>query len=301
MSEAANAVAAPVVTQSSTETKTSPVNGTENQIGSNAVAKQLEEFFEIPVNGKTQKLSREQVIARAAQSSAAQDRFEKANKIFAEMRQNKESMKKDLFGSLLADKDLGFQSKEDLRKKIEEYYKQEFIDPEMMTHEQRRIAELERSLKAKEAKEADDLQKMQAFQREQEDKVALETLQTDIIGSLEKSGLPKNRFTVSRMAYWMQQNMARGFDAPMEVVVAQVRDEMGSLLKEQLSTASIEQLVPILGDEFFKKLRQFDLQRLKGHTETHKATPRVASTKTAERTRPSDVSDYFRSLRMSKK
>lgn len=285
--------------------KPSPANGTEN-LNANSVVKQMEEFFEIPVNGKTQKLSREQVIARAAQASAAQDRFEKANKIFADARQRQESMKKDLFGTLLSDKDLGFKDKNDLRAKIEAYYKQEFIDPEMMTHEQRQIAEQQRKIQEFENKQAEAEEKYRQYQQEQEDHHARETAQKDIIDVLEKGGLDRTNFNGQRTAYYMQMCLKNGWDAPPEVIAAKVKEEGDQITKSSITAAlKSGRLVQVLGEENIKAILQDQLQRYKANQPNNmagrqRAQP-VANVNKNTVTRPSDVSDYFRSLRLSKK
>lgn len=221
------------------------------------------EFFEQKVNGQVRRYTREQLLAKASLGDAATERFEKAAQIEKKFLAHQEKMKVDFMEALL-DPELGL-SKDQIRSRFESWYKENFIDPETLSPEQRELNELKKYRQQKEEEEKSHAQ----TKAEQEERQAIdstrEEMQKEIIATLEISGLPKNRFTVGRLAYWQRQNLANGYDAPADVLVQQVKDERSDIIKSDLQTATIEQIQDCLGDgfeEFINKVRKYDLARL---------------------------------------
>lgn len=258
------------------------------------------ELYDVTINGQTRKYTLQQLRDKASLSEAAMERFEEASKLSKKSQGFQENLKKDFMKALM-DPELGL-SKDQIRERFENWYKENYIDPEQMTHEQRRIRELEAREKERNEKEAERTQREQAEQQERGISAERETIQRSIIDALETSDLPKNRFTVGRMAYWQKQNLIRGFDAPMEVIVGQVRQERQDIVRSEFQgIKSVEQAIDLVGEEFINMLRKFDVERLKKRfNEPTVAKPANNLTKGGARPM-ADVDAYFNNLRRSKR
>jgi hypothetical protein len=260
--------AAPISAPTQTSTPSAPPSGgapnspTPNT--SQAAPNTAPETFDVKVNGKVVKMTRDEVINHASMSSAAQARFEEAAKMRKTAEQILETQKKNPIQAL---KDAGL-SNEQIRAAIEKYYYGEFVEPETLTAEQKKLKEYEEKLKNYEQAE---LEKKQREEKEQEEQLTTrqrEYLQSQIIEALDKSGLPKTKFFASRMAFYMRQNFTNGWEAPIEMIVQQVKKERQGLLSDMSSNSSAEQLIEMLGDETVNKIRKYDLERLRARRQT---------------------------------
>jgi hypothetical protein len=220
-------------------------------------------LYEVKVNGKTQKFTEEELISRASMSEAAQQRFNEA----AQMRKQAESLigrmrdPKQVI-QVLQDPALGL-SKDQIREQFEEWYASEFIEPEKLSPEQKKLKEAEQKLKRYEEEEKARQSEKEKAEQEAMTQQAREALQSQIIEALDTGGLPKTNYTVRRLAYWIQRNNANGFEAPTSLLVSQVKNEFNSTLRDMVESSDGEVLVKLLGDNIVQKLRRYDLEQLK--------------------------------------
>jgi hypothetical protein len=219
--------------------------------------------YEVKVNGKIQRMTEDEVLARARMAEAAEQRFNEAAKIkkSAEAAIGRIRDPEQMMDALM-DPALGL-SKDQIRQKFEEWYEREFIEPEKLTEDQKKLREAEKQIKkyADEAKQREQA-KQQAEQEELTAKARGE-IQQQIIEALETNALPKTNFTVRRLAYWIQRNQANGFNAPTSLLVSQVRNEFNSSMRDMVESADGEALVQLLGDGIIQKLRKYDLEQLR--------------------------------------
>lgn len=222
-----------------------------------------EEWFEVPVDGKTRKMTREELIKHASLGSAAHSRFEEAAKLRkqAETFLSKLRNPKDAI-SLLKDPKLGL-NQEEIRSEFENWYKTEYIDREAMTPEQRRLADAEARIKAYEEQEAEKKRAEEAQEEEKQTSAEAEAIQRELIGLVEKSGLPKTKYTISRLAYWSRVNETKGIKAPPELLIQQVKKEQRQLVDSLTQASDGETLLGLLGEDVVKKLRKFDVERIR--------------------------------------
>lgn len=259
------------------------------------------ELFELKVNGKTVKMTKEELIQHASMGHAADQRFKEA----AQMRKQAEAVIGKLRDpksviSALQDPALGL-SKDQIREQFEEWYAREFIEPESLTPEQKKLREAEAKLKKYEEDEKARAEEKLKNEQEAMTTQAREQLQGQIIEALETSGLPKTNFTIRRLAYWMQRNQANGFDAPIDVVVGQVRNEINSSLRDLVEASDGEVLIKILGDGVIQKLRKYDLEQLRkmrgqGGAQVQSVQEGPEPTPRSERPTSSDVNQRIREL-----
>jgi hypothetical protein len=225
-------------------------------LGSNP---QSPELFEVKVNGKVQKMTRDELIAQAAMSHAAQQRFEEAARMRRENEKFEESLKKSKIQALLAK---GF-TKEQIREEFESWYAQEYIEPETLTPEQKRSKEMERELERYRQQEKEAQEKSIHDERERLTTQQRDYYASQIIEGMEKHGMIKDKYFAERMAFYMRKALQNGWDAPLDLIVSQVNKEAQGTLGRIASNASIEQLVGIFGEETINKIRKYDLEQLR--------------------------------------
>lgn len=219
--------------------------------------------WDVKVNGKTVKLTEEEMIERARLSEAAQQRFNEA----AQLRRQAEAAlgrirDPESMMEALLDPALGL-SKDEIRARFESWYEREFIEPEKLTEDQRKLRDAEAKIKkyAEDEKQREEA-KRQAEQEELTQR-AREEIQGQIIEALESGKLPRTNFTVKRLAYWIQRNQANGFNAPTSLLVSQVKNEFNASIRDMVEASDGEALIQILGDSIVQKIRKFDLEQLR--------------------------------------
>lgn len=269
METAAGSTAAPVAdTGTPTEGNSAPVESSASAPpkevkADKAVSAQAQkvdpELYDIVIDGKPEKLTLQELKNHASMVKAATKRFEEAAKMRKENEEFDQLSQKDMIAAL---KRKGF-SNEQIRDQMESWYKETFIDPETLTPEQRKLKEYEAKLKKYEDEEQEKVSKAK---QEEEDKLTAtqrEHLQSQIIDALEKSGLPKTPAIAARMAFYMRENLLRGWDAPVDVIVQQVQKEREEHYKSEVGTLKGEQLVKYLGENVVNEIRKYDVAVLR--------------------------------------
>jgi hypothetical protein len=236
-------------------------NLTQAAEGKQSSSPQQPEFFDVKVNGKMVRMSKQEALDLASMSHAAQSRFEEASKMKKDTERFRETAKRDMIAAL-QDPSLGL-SKEQIRDEFEKWYTREFIEPEQLSPDQRRAKELESKLKAYEDAEREKLKKQQDQEQLELTNKQREYLQSQIIDALERSGLPKTKLIASRMAFYMRENMLKGWEAPLDLIVKQVKQERQTLMSGEVGGLEGDALVQYLGDDVVNKIRKWDLQRLR--------------------------------------
>lgn len=155
-------------------------------------------------------------------------------------------------------------SDEKRRELIEKYYQKKWLEAENLTPEQRRIRELEAEIE-KGRQEREEREQAEAQEREQKLQQKWQnTYQQQIIEAIEKGKLAKNAKTAARVAFFMGHALEAGFEAPIETIIQQVKDDVkGDLGAYCGEDVPIETIVDLLGPKLVKRLRQYDLEQYK--------------------------------------
>jgi hypothetical protein len=216
------------------------------------------ERFEMKVNGKVVHVNRSEAIRLAQLGHAATERFESAAQKEKKIDAILANAKKNPIAAL---QELGL-SKEELRERLEEYYSREYIEPETLTEEQRKYKAMERELEERRAAEKEWKQKQQEEQDRVETDAARVTFEKQIIDAMETYKLAKTKRNLRAIAYNMKVNLDRGINAPMELIIDQVKREQKAEDAE-LSTYSYQDILERFGQEFINKIRAEDLKQLR--------------------------------------
>jgi hypothetical protein len=249
----AGAPSAPL-TQAGSKPATPPVD---------AAATPPPKTYEVKVNGKIRKYTEDEMVARARMAESADERFSEAAKIkkqaeavIGRIRDPEQMM------DALMDPALGL-SKDQIRAKFEAWYEREFIETEKLTEPEKKLRDAEAKLK-KYAE--DDKKREEAKTKAEQDDLTAKArgeIQKQIIEALDTNSLPKTNFTVRRLAYWIQRNQQNGFNAPVSLLVSQVRNEFNSTIRDMVESSDGEALVQLMGEGIIQKLRKYDLEQLK--------------------------------------
>lgn len=255
------------------------------------------EYFEVPIDGKVQKMTRDELLRAASLGKGAHKRFEEA----AQLRRQAE----DFLGRMrdpqkaietLLDPKLGL-NEDQVREAFENWYSERFIKREQMTPEQRKLADAEQRLKKYEEQENERKQKEEQDREAELDQMEAQKLQQEIIDLVGKSGLPKTRFTTSRLAYWMKVNLSKGINAPAELIIDQVKKETNDVMKSLVQSSDGDTLVNILGEDTVKKIRKYDLERLRARRGQPPVTPNQESDFEKKPKEKISVQEYKQRLR----
>lgn len=152
---------------------------------------------------------------------------------------------------------------QDPRKVVEDYLWENHVKLEQLTPEQREAELNKRKLADLETKEKERLSQEQAAQFEKAKQHYRATFERDIMGALETGGLPKTAWTVQRMAHYMAQALKAKVKVSAGDVVSLVREDFEGGFREMFGAANAEVLAKIVGDDGLKKLREWEMAKLK--------------------------------------
>ncbi len=218
------------------------------------------EKYEIKVNGKVKQVTKDELIRLAQLSEAATDKFETAAQKEKRIQSILSKAKTNPMEALM-DPDLGL-TKEQIRGFVEDWYNREFIEPDTLTPEQKRLKELERENAQfkKIQQEAEEKAKQEAEAKAEAEYT--QVFQQEIIDAIEANKLPKTKSTVKKIAFYKRQALLNGWEAPMELICEKVRSDIKSEDSE-VESYTYDDFVNRFGEKLIKKLISEDLKRIR--------------------------------------
>ena len=214
--------------------------------------------FVIKVDGKEHHLTQDEAVRWAQKGMGADRKFNEAHKIKTQAEQFIHLLKTDPM-AILNNQNLGL----DFKKLAQDFLAKE-IETEMMTPEQKELHETREKLKAAEQEKKQREEEQHQQRTEQLVKHFSSEYEKDITTTLETAGLPKTRGTVKRMAYYMQQGLARGVPLKAADVIDIVRKDYIQEHNELYGAADGDTLLKMFGDPIIKKLMEANLKKMRG-------------------------------------
>jgi hypothetical protein len=261
------------------------------------------ETFDVKIGGKVMKMTRDEVIAHAQMSHAAQQKFEEAAKTRKQVEKIIHTAKSNPIEALM-DPSLGL-TKDQIRDAFEKWYSQEFIEPETLTPEQKKYKDQERELERYRQAEKEAQEKATREQMERMTGQQREYLQQQIIDAMEKSGLPKTKFFAQRMAFYMRENLRKGWEAPIELIASQVNKERKEMIADLVANADYATLKKVFGEEMINKLHRGSLEEIRARrgqvSQPGAPTQSTDGYGNQEKLSSSDVNRRLRELRLGKR
>ena len=251
------------------------------------------EMFDVKVNGKMVRMTKDDLIKKAALADGAFERFEQAAAKERQVNAILAKAKSNPIGSLM---EAGL-TKDEAREAFEAWYSSEYIEPETLTKEQRDLKAAQDELKRYKEQEKAWRERKQAEQEEAEVNTHRELLQKQIIDAMEEHGMPKGakKFAMSRIAFYMKQARDKGFDAPMDLIVQQVKQERDYLIQDIPEDANYQTLVDLYGETVVKRIISEHLKHIR--TLRGKAAPAVSEVKPTETTTKLSMREAEQNLR----
>ena len=253
------------------------------------------------VNGKVIEVdvSNEAQVNKLLQLGLASgDKFQEASRIKKEADEILAAAKTEK-SAAKALKKAGFSDseiREILEKELAGYYEEEALSPEEKARREQeaKLAEYER--REKEAAEKEEMTK-----REKEIAKEVENLETELLGALEKSSLPRTPV----LAKWATQYMAafdqQGISISAEDAVKLVENEFPQLIKGVLSsTKDVAQLKQLLGAETVKMLLDDSVAAVKRAEQPFSKEKKISPETSESQSKPKQkesMNTYFERLR----
>ena len=256
----------------------------------------IAELFEVKVNGKVQKMTRQEVIDAASMSHAANQKFDEASQTRKRLDRIINNAGENPVAAL---EELGL-SKEKTIEAFEKWYLKNVVEPSTLTEEQRtqkqRDEELERYRSEEKTRKAKDAQDLES----KADEETRQSVQKELIEMLDKANLPKNKFVTARLAFWKGENLKRGFDAPDSVIIRKVKEEQQDLVRGNLKDASYDQVLEMCGEDWVNTLLKSAVDHIRKGRETRQPTfgdgPSIPGSR--DKTDYSDVNERLKKIKL---
>lgn len=223
--------------------------------------------WKVKVDGVEEELTEAELLEHARLGRAAFKRMHEAAEIKKRAVQALERLKdpNKLF-EVLTDPELGL-SEEQIRQAFEDWYAEKVILPSQLTEEQRRIRELEALLAEQQRKAQQEAERQEAQRRAQLAQHYEQKFQEEIIKAIEDGGLPADPKTVSRIAYYMTENIRQNLGLPMSAIVERVKKDYQNELRTFVGAFEPEKFVRFIGEDMAKNLAAYyakELRKRKG-------------------------------------
>lgn len=225
----------------------------------------------LKVNGREIEMDEVEVLRRAQLASAADEKFREAADMRKSAEQFFETLKTNPKAILMNPE---FQQMIGFREIAEEYLGSE-LKRELMDPVQRELEEL-RDFKTKQQdsvkkQEQDRLTKAQQTELQQLQHRAMQEYDVSITEALKTASLAKTPDAVNRVVAYMEKALSNGYEIDPATAVGIVQDQYRSDLQAMAGNLDGEQLVKFFGDDIIKKLRKYDLTRIKQKLEPQQA------------------------------
>jgi len=220
--------------------------------------------YKVKVDGEEAEVDEDELLRGYQTTRAAMKRMEEVAQLRGQLESFVKDFQTDPVSTLKKLAAIPGEKGAQFRDAVEKFLYEE-LQKEKMTPEQRELAEAKEKLRAaeeqrkavEESQRQAKLQAAQAHWAKKYDEEITAALQDPNIG------LPKTPATVRRMAELMGKSLRAGLDIPATDVARLVREEYLEAQREVVSNLDGEQLVRYLGEDVAKKIRAYDVARLK--------------------------------------
>jgi hypothetical protein len=225
------------------------------------VKKEAERRHKLKVNGQEREYTEAEVLRRAQLAEAADEKFKTAAEKEKHFAQFFEALRANPL-AVLTHPELGINFREVAENFLGEHVRKEMMDP--VERELEELREFKRQQEESRTKAEEEGKKKQMTEKQRQlHQQATEYYDRKISDVLQASNLPKTPNTIKRVAEVLQNAVNNGYELDVETAVDLVnedyRGDIGSLTKG----LDGEALIGVLGEEVVKKIRSFDIARMK--------------------------------------
>lgn len=239
-----------------------------------------------------EELDDNEIVNRLSLAKAAQKRMQEASSTKKQVEQFMKALKEDPMSVLSNPNIMG----QERFQQIAEDFLSKKIQEQMLTPEQRAQIEKEERLKKYEAQEAEQKRLAEEQKAQQLQEYYTKQYETTIMNALQQSALPKNAYTVKRMAELMQKNIQHGLDLEASQLAQLVSEDYKSEVKALIGSGDPEQILALLGGEVADKIRKHDLSKFQAKNPEPKPSQNPPKTSEQERRMsPREYTEYLKS------
>jgi hypothetical protein len=213
--------------------------------------------YKVKVNGEEMEVTEEELIKGYQIRKAADEKFREASMLRKQAEEFISLLKKDPI-KVLTHPSLGV----DFKKLAEEYLYQQ-LEEELMDPKDRELKKYKAMIEEMERQKQEQERAQQETMIEQLKAEYSQNYVKDITEALQSSGLPKNEFTVKRIAYYMYEGLRRGYNLSAKQVAPLVKEDYIKEQRALYSSLDGDLLVQLLGDDLVNKIRKYDVDKLK--------------------------------------
>lgn len=291
MSEAISAPSAETATTSGQEADLSAGTDNKGATATKETAPTTPAKFKVKVAGEEREITADEALKDYELRAASYKRMAEAAAKEKEYREIQEQLEKDPI-KLLKSKNPKF------REMAEKFLADELME-EMMSPEEKARKQLEEENKSYKQKEKERQEAEQAAKDAQESERAAKEIDVELSKALADTFLPKDEFTVSRIATTMINAIKAGVDMSYADAVALTEQQEIANFKKGVATLDGEKLLKYLGEEIAEKIRKADIGRLKSNPRAARpqAAPPVTPAKSASKRSLSDLEEILASKR----
>jgi hypothetical protein len=237
-----------------------------------------------------EELDEAEVGNRLSLAKAAQKRMQEAANVQRQTKAFYEALQKDPLSVLTDPKIMGSEKFQQLA----EQFLSKKLAEQMLTPEERVQQEKEARLAKYEQEEVKRNEEAnQAKAKQLEDHYAKQYEQT-IMTALQSSSLPKNPFTVKRMAELMQKNIRHGLDLEPQALAQLVKEDYQAELRHLISGANPEAILGMFGEDLSNKIRKHDLSKFQFKNPAPKPGGPAAPQESRQKMSPREYTEYLK-------
>lgn len=226
---------------------------------------QQEEEVMYDIGGKL--YTKEEAAIMFEKAQGAERKFQTA----AQLRKEAEYIKQNLKQNFIAEaKKMGVNVDEMIDNYVVKRMEIESLPPEQQKYYQEK-EELEQ--RTRELQQREQAIQQQIFQ--QQTAQIQEQLTNQFTQALTEAKMPVNQKIISSMAFHAEQDRARGLEINPQRLVEAVKNETTQNTAEFIKTLEITDAIELLGKDFIKKVKDFNIEQIKKPLPKNNANPKV--------------------------
>ncbi len=141
---------------------------------------------------------------------------------------------------------------------------QEYLEEQSLTHEQRRIKELEAFQKQKQQEEENYKRQLEEQQEMQAQQKYFKEIDTTITEVLQTEGIEKSLEVVERIIQYMRASHRVGQEITVPEIVSKLKNDGNNFIQSFVKNKNVEQLASLLGEDMLKEINNHYLKKRVG-------------------------------------
>jgi hypothetical protein len=249
----------------------------------------LDQKFKVTIDGQVVELPLREIMGGYQKASAANKRFMEASKKEKELEARISKVKSSPIQAML---ETGL-SEEELQDHMERFLVEK-LEFQKLSPEARRVKELEQKLAEREAKEQAEEERRRTEQEQAEIAKYEQDYNRQFIDAMESGKLPRSPHAARKVAEIMFSALEAGHEMSIDDAIDIFNEDHNNYLQSFIKGLDVEAVQQLLGDDFIKKVRKSDVDKIQNPTAKKQAQPEVKKDKPG--TKKKSGTDFFKEL-----